>query len=121
MLQGTMENLLHPPAVVSILVLGLTFVFMPQQYKNIILFDFLDDAIPMFASFRAYVLYPMARIFLGWDIPNNSSHGHGYYNNNSRNNGNNNNNNESSSSSGLSFMKGLGVRYLLDEHRNATT
>ncbi|KAF9389529.1 hypothetical protein CPB97_011169 [Podila verticillata] len=103
MLQETMENLLHPPAVVSILVLGLVFLLAPQQYKNFLLSDFIDDSIPMFASFRAYVLYPLARILLGWET--NDSY---------------NQDNDTPLNNGP-FSSGLGVKYLFDEHRNATS
>ncbi|KAG0013664.1 hypothetical protein BGZ81_000890, partial [Podila clonocystis] len=103
MLQETMENLLHPPAVVSILVLGLAFLLAPQQYKNFLLSDFIDDTIPMFASFRAYVLHPLARILLGWETSDSYSQD----DDTSLNNG--------------PFSSGLGVKYLLDEHRNATS
>jgi hypothetical protein len=102
MLQETMENLLHPPAVVSILVLGLVFFLAPQQYKNFLLSDFIDDTIPMFASFKAYVLHPLARTLLGWETNDNYSQ-----NDTSLNNG--------------PFSSGLGVKYLVDEHRNATS
>ncbi|KAG0090628.1 hypothetical protein BGZ93_008528 [Podila epicladia] len=103
MLQETMENLLHPPAVVSILVLGLVFLLAPQQYKNFLLSDFIDDTIPMFASFRAYVLHPLARILLGWEINDNYSQ------------------EDDTSFNNSSFSSGHGVKYLLDEHRNATS
>ncbi|KAF9321665.1 hypothetical protein BG003_000548 [Podila horticola] len=102
MLQETMENLLHPPAVVSILVLGLVFFLAPQQYKNFLLSDFIDDTIPMFSSFRAYVLRPLARSLLGWETNDNYSQ-------------------DDPSLDNGPLSSGLGVKYLFDEHRNATS
>ncbi|KAF9428932.1 hypothetical protein BGZ94_000427 [Podila epigama] len=105
MLQETMENLLHPPALVSIVLLAVVLYFGPQQFTHLLLGDYFNTAITLYNGFLLHIAYPLARILLGWDHLNDS---------------NSSNLNRNRNRSGHQ-ANGLGVRYLLDEHRNATS